>query len=113
MNAKDKELWNLLKTARNLFVLCCEAEKLLPVICRTDVLFLSPTLLEIYIFYRQDQGVREGESSGLPQVIRQRFLKELAELEYDDLPATEIRFIFDSDANVVKNFEGNYSYRLR
>jgi hypothetical protein len=71
------------------------------------------TFLEIFIFYKTDADVAAGNTDGFSETIRQKMLGDLADLEYPRLAETEVRFIFDSHENVVKNYEGSYFYRLR
>ena len=67
----------------------------------------------IYFFIDTDQRVKEYDADGVTQLIKQKFLSILSELNYPKDYLNEVGFVVDSDENVKKNYEGNYFYRLR
>jgi hypothetical protein len=69
--------------------------------------------LEVFLFYETDADIASGNSEGISKALRERILSDLRELEYPQVDSTNIRFIFDSHENVVKNFKGSYFFRLR
>ena len=71
-----------------------------------------PTFLEIFVFYKTGADVVDGKTDGFSETIKQEMLSDLGDLEYPQLVETDVRFIFDSHENVVKNYEGNYYFRL-
>jgi hypothetical protein len=72
---------------------------------------------EIYIFYHTDVKVMEHEKSGVTEQIRLLFINGFSDKSnYEGIEDVdeniELRFEFDSDENVKKNYEGSYYFRL-
>ena len=69
--------------------------------------------LGVWIFYQTDQEVTLYAEDGTSHRVEQQFLNELQALDYPKQFITQVKFRFDSDKNVQRNFEGSYFYRLR
>lgn len=69
--------------------------------------------LEVFVFYETDADVTCGETDGVSNTIKEKTLSDLRGLKYPQAETTDIRFIFDSHENVIKNFKGSYFFRLR
>ena len=67
---------------------------------------------EVYVFVDTDLDLKKFESDGTLRRIEVRFLDLLVSANYP-FEKWPLLFIFDSHENVVKNYEGNYFYRLR
>jgi hypothetical protein len=67
---------------------------------------------EIYIFFPADSDVQRFRSERKLSEIEHHYHQFLSNADYpfDRWPVT---FYFDSHENVVKNYDGNYFYRLR
>jgi len=75
-----------------------------------------PTLnfsLEVFIFYKNDIDVTQNQNNGTSERVKQFFLKALQDINYMDCFNNNISFIFDSNENVINNYEGSYFFRLR
>ncbi|GAC1327689.1 MAG: hypothetical protein NVSMB28_24460 [Collimonas sp.] len=71
--------------------------------------------LGVLIFYENDSDIVAYEKDGTTDMIKLKFLEELAasklQFSFSELP--EMDFVFDSHENVVKNYDGSYFLRLR
>lgn len=69
--------------------------------------------LEVYIFYEKDTDIEQYLISGQSSEIQQVFIKELNKLNYFNTFSKKIEFVFDSNENVINNYQGSYFLRLR
>ena len=69
--------------------------------------------LYTWFFFKTDQDVVNYEKDGTSERLSQQFLVTLEGMGYPAPNIKQVSFIFDSDENVQKNYEGNYFYRLR
>lgn len=69
--------------------------------------------IEVYIFFRSDEEKEKLASTDFFSILKQHYLQLLGNLKYPFVKFPNIAFIFDSDENVVRNYEGSYFYRLR
>jgi len=69
--------------------------------------------LTTWFFFKTDQDVVDNAQDGTSDRLSQRFLEILQNMDYPAPNIKQVSFIFDSDENVQKNFEGSYFYRLR
>lgn len=67
----------------------------------------------VFVFFHTDSDLRAHTESGTTQVLKEKFLAILAELEYPFEKFPNVHFDFDSDENVRKNYGGSYFLRLR
>lgn len=74
---------------------------------------LTNKSLEVWLFFDTDKTVDEYDLNGTTQLVKQKYLDCLTELDYPKDYLDEVHFVVDSDENVQKNYEGNYFYRLR
>jgi len=74
---------------------------------------LTDKSLSVWVFYDTNQIKDEYEKNGTNEVVKNKYLNLLTELNYPKEYLTEVSFFIDSDENVKENYEGNYFYRLR
>jgi hypothetical protein len=67
---------------------------------------------EVYIFFPTNVDLERHKETGKLQEIETHYRQLLSDAQYPS-ERFPIRFFFDSHENVVKNYEGNYFYRLR
>lgn len=111
MNKKEELQWNIIKKAKKLLMDWSNNDK----VNIYDIHFV-PMLdfrLEVYVFYESNEDVIQNQLSGDTDRVKELFLDALSTLDYKKHFPNRITFIFDSNENVVKNYEGNYFFRLR
>ena len=69
--------------------------------------------LEVYVFYEKDIDITQNHQNGVSENIKQIFLKTLNDLNYMKYFNNNITFTFDSNENVINNYQGSYFLRLR
>lgn len=69
--------------------------------------------LEVYVFYENDFDITQNQNNGISDKVKQFFLKALNDFNYMKYFSDNITFIFDSNENVISNYQGNYFLRLR
>ncbi|MCX7745413.1 MAG: hypothetical protein N2645_00780 [Clostridia bacterium] len=69
--------------------------------------------LEVYVFYESDFDITQNKRNGISDTIKQVFLKALNDLNYMNIFSNNITFTFDSNENVMNNYQGSYFLRLR
>ncbi len=74
---------------------------------------MSDFSLEVYVFYKNDFDITENQNNGISDIVKQIFLKALNDLNYKRYFNSNITFIFDSNENVINNYQGSYFLRLR
>ncbi len=67
---------------------------------------------EIYVFFKTDEDLRKNLSNRTAEIIKNEIILALKIDGYFSKFGSEIRFVFDSDENVKKNYKGNYYLRL-
>ncbi len=74
---------------------------------------LTGKSLAVYLFFDTNKLLDEYYTDGTTQKVKGKYLESLTQINYPIDYLNEITFIFDSDENVQKNYEGSYFYRLR
>lgn len=74
---------------------------------------LTDKSLSVWLFYDTDKIKDNYEANGTNDLVKNQYLRLLAELNYPTDYLSEVTFYIDSDENVKKNYEGSYFYRLR
>jgi hypothetical protein len=74
---------------------------------------LTDISLQVWLFFDTDKTMSEYETNGTTQLVKQKYLDCLTQLDYPENYLNEVNFTIDSDENVQKNYEGSYFYRLR
>ena len=69
--------------------------------------------LEVYVFYERDIDITQNQQNGVSDRIKQVFLKTLYDLNYMKIFNNNVTFTFDSNENVINNYQGSYFFRLR
>ena len=67
----------------------------------------------VWIFFPTDADLSEHDQRGTTGEIEVDFRNILKQLRYPFRRFPRVGFVFDSDENVQKNYEGSYFYRLR
>jgi len=65
----------------------------------------------VYVFYRESNQVESSAASGLSDEIKEAVLVALESVGRGQRSELNVRFEFDSDENVQKNFGGDYFWR--
>jgi hypothetical protein len=74
---------------------------------------LTDISLEVWLFFDSNKTVSEYETDGTTELVKQKYLDCLTQLDYPSDYLNQVSFIIDSDENVQKNYQGSYFYRLR
>jgi len=74
---------------------------------------LTDKNLSIWLFYDTEKTTNLYENNGTNEVVKNKCLNLLVELNYPTEYLKQVSFLTDSDENVKKNYEGSYFYRLR
>jgi hypothetical protein len=69
--------------------------------------------LVVVFFYKFDKMITYYTENGKSEQLKNKFISLLKELHYPFQLIPLISFIFDSDENVQKNYQGSYFYRMR
>lgn len=69
--------------------------------------------LLVWLFYATDLDVRQFEGDDTTQQVQTMYLSILDAGGYPAEWLSQVTFRIDSAENVDRNYEGNYSYRLR
>lgn len=69
--------------------------------------------IEVYVFYRNEEHREKLENGGFNNKIKEHYLLLLEEYKYPFDKFSNVKFFFDSDENIKKNYEGSYFFRLR
>jgi hypothetical protein len=67
----------------------------------------------VYIFFENEEDRLMAQEKGILKEIENYHSGILREMGYPFNKYPEVNYIFDSDENVRKNYEGNYFFRLR
>ena len=68
--------------------------------------------LDVCIFYKTDRELKQFEENGVTEQAKQEFMKILEEIGYIEEFNDNVRFVFDSDEHVQRNYNGNYGLRF-
>jgi hypothetical protein len=113
MSANHKQGWVSLKSAEKAFR-AWMASKSIPVERIEYVATFEDwdTNTEVYVFFPTNADLERHKTDGAIQEIEAHYRQLLSDAHYpfDRWPVV---FLFDSHENVLKNYEGNYFYRLR
>ena len=74
---------------------------------------LTDITLQVWLFFDTDKTMSEYETNGTTQLVKQKYLDSLIQLDYPKNYLSEVNFIIDTDENVQKNYNGSYFKRLR
>lgn len=69
-------------------------------------------LLEIFVFYKSIEQLNENIQNQNTEKTKKWIIQRLNNIGYMKEFGDNIRFEFDSDENVKKNYKGNYYFRL-
>jgi hypothetical protein len=69
--------------------------------------------LVVVFFYKFDKMITDYAENGKSEEVKNKFISLLREFQYPFQLIPLISFIFDSDENVQKNYQGSYFYRMR
>ena len=108
---KEEQQWDLIEKAK--MILMNWAQNYNVHLFTVHFVPMLDFSLEEYIFYESDFDITQNQKSGISDKIKQVFLKALADLNYMKHFNNNITFIFDSNENVVNNYQGSYFLRLR
>ena len=67
----------------------------------------------VWIFFPTDDELNAYGKKGATEAIETDLRNILKQLKYPFRRFPRVNFVFDSDENVQKNYEGSYFYRLR
>lgn len=69
--------------------------------------------LHAIFFYIDNKVLKRYSNNGISEKVKDKFIRKLKESDYPKEHIKEARFEFDSYENVLKNYKGNYFYRMR
>lgn len=81
-------------------------------IYRTEYVPCFGESLDVFIFYKTDKALKKYKENGMIQKTQRKFMDILKKIGYIKKFNDVVRFEFDSHENVMKNYEGNYYYRI-
>ena len=113
MNAQQKQGWASLKSAEKAFRAWAASQG----ISVERVAYVATfedwdSCTGVYVFFSQDSDLQRHKTDGMVTQIEARYRQMLSDAKYP-FERWPVVFTFDSRENVVKNYEGNYFYRLR
>ena len=74
---------------------------------------LTDISLQVFLFFDNNKILKKYEEDGTVQIVKQKYLDSLIQLDYPNDYLNEVCFEIDTDENVQKNFGGSYFARLR
>jgi len=74
---------------------------------------LTDISLQVWLFFDTAKTMNEYETNGTMQLVKQKYLDSLIQLDYPKNYLSEVSFIIDTDENVQMNYGGSYFGRLR
>ncbi len=74
---------------------------------------LTDISLQVLLFFDTDKTLSEYDADGTTQLVKEKYLDSLIQLDYPKKYLNEVSFIIDTDENVQKNYQGSYFARLR
>lgn len=111
MNKKETLQWDIIEKAKENLIEWSKENN-----ARIFTMHFVPMFdfsLEVYVFYESDNDIIQNQTNGTTERVKQFFLKVISDLDYMKYFGDSITFVFDSNENIAKNFEGNYFLRLR
>ncbi|ABN54157.1 MAG TPA: hypothetical protein DEF39_10870 [Hungateiclostridium thermocellum] len=108
---KEELQWDFIKKAKAVLMNWSEANNIH--LFAVHFIPLSDFSLEVYVFYESDIDITQYQQNGVSDKIKQVFLEALNDLNYMKIFNNNITFTFDSNENVINNYQGSYFFRLR
>lgn len=68
---------------------------------------------EMYFFFETDEELEASKTDGKREEIERVAWEEVIRAGRSGPPQTVIKFVYDSNENVIENYEGDYQNRLR
>jgi len=68
---------------------------------------------EMYFFFETDKELEASKTNGKREEIERVAWEEVIRAGRSGPPQTVIKFVYDSNENVIENYEGDYQNRLR
>lgn len=69
--------------------------------------------LDVWLFFDTNETVKTYQKNGTIEKVKEEYLRTLEGFNYPRDYLDHVTFHIDSHENVIKNYEGNYFYRLR
>lgn len=108
---KDEQQWDLIEKAKSVLIDWSKNNNVN--VFAVHFVPMFDLSLEVYVFYDNNLEIEQYLNNGISNEVQQIFIKELNHLRYFKDFKDKIEFIFDSNENVVKNYQGSYFFRLR
>ncbi|HNX29616.1 MAG TPA: hypothetical protein PKN87_09460 [Syntrophomonadaceae bacterium] len=108
---KEEQQWDLIEKAKTILMKWSENNN--ANLLAVHFVPMFDFSLEVYIFYKSDADIKRNQNNGISEKAKQIFLKALNDMEYMKNFNDNITFTFDSNENVINNYEGSYFLRLR
>ena len=108
--AADERQKELVHKAIEIFLKVLEKKKV--GLHRLDYFTHQGDDLDVCIFYKTDRELKQFEENGITEQAKQEFMKILEEIGYIEEFNDNVRFVFDSDEHVQRNYNGNYGLRF-
>ncbi len=106
MKERSRNLDEVCKEVLQQFAGCCPLHRVF-VLSQRDVDFRA------YVFFKNRQDVEESKRHGIHEKIIDCIYSELERMGRGRRNKINVAVEFDSDENVIANFEGSYNLRLR
>jgi hypothetical protein len=111
MTKKEKQQWDIIEKAKELLIEWSNKNN-----ARIFTIHFVPMYdfsLEVYVFYEKDADISENQKNGVSENVKQIFIKTISSMGYMEKFGDKISFEFDSNENVINNYNGSYFLRLR
>ncbi len=108
---KDEKQWDLIDKAKQVLISWAKDNNVN--VFAVQFVPMFDLSLEVYVFYDNDLEIEKYLNNGISNKVKKVFINELNSLRYFEDFNEKIEFIFDSNENVVKNYQGSYFFRLR
>jgi hypothetical protein len=80
---------------------------------RIDPLPHGSNHFEVYFFFETNDELEASKTNGKREEIERVTWEEIERAGRGKPPETKVTFVYDSDENVIENYEGDYQNRLR
>lgn len=107
----NEQQWNLIEKAKSVLISWAKDNNVN--IFAVHFIPMFDLSLEVYVFYDNDLEIEKYLNNGISNEVKKVFINELNNLRYFEDFNEKIEFIFDSNENVVKSYQGSYFFRLR
>lgn len=107
---KNEQQWKKLEELQPIIRLW--ADKQNAPIYRIDFVTGWGMYLGVYIFYKTDAELKHFTKNNIVEETKNKFMEILDEIGYIKEFNDVVRFSFDSDEHVQRNYKGNYGLRL-